>query len=495
MHSFSKTLKRIMERRIGDLLLGTLILKVKGINLDCLVYGICNDSRKVKKGDLFFAIKGEKADGHNFVEEAFCKGALACIVEEDRAWDIPYIVVENTRLAFSKACSRIYNDPSKDLDVFGVTGTNGKTTTTYLLAQIFEKGGVSCGVIGSTGCVYNGKRLLLENTTPDSLTLAKLLYEMRSEGVKKVFMEFSSHGIAQMRAAFIEPKGVILTNLSHDHLDYHKDIEEYFMTKYKFVLDVNKAGGICVINVDDPYGERAKKLLPNPCVTYGFRNSADFCIRSYKSSFCGMNFSIIVGDKEFELYSPLFGTHNLYNLASAFALSFHFGIPYEVIKEAFVGAKAPPGRCEVISESPKVIIDYAHTPHALRSVLEAVRSVCKGRLITVFGCGGDRDKEKRPKMGAIAEDFSDVVIVTSDNPRSEDPKMIMDEIKRGMCGRKKILFIEDRKEAIHRAISEARMCDAVLIAGKGDEGYQILRDRIIPFSDRDVAKEILKRKF
>ncbi len=482
--------------RFEEVIKGIKIVEACG-DLTLNIEGISCDSRTVEPNCLFVAIKGERNDGHLFIKEALNRGASALLVERRiEGVNVPYVLVEDTKAALGQVASNFYGHPSKEMRLIGITGTNGKTTTTYLLESIIKKAGFEVGVIGTINYRWNGIEKEALNTTPSALYLQQLLDEMRKAGVKYVVMEVSSHALVQKRVKGCHFDVGLFTNISPEHLDYHKTMEEYLRAKallFEEVLRESEKETWAIYNADDPkvkeVGERAvcsKRL--------SFGKEGDIRPLSFKENKEGIWTLFETPWGEVEVTSPLVGLFNLYNLMAALGVSLALGIDKEAIKEGIAGFKGVPGRMEKIKENPLVIVDYAHTPDALEKVLKELKKLTSGRLIVVFGCGGERDRTKRPLMGRIASRLASLVVLTSDNPRGEDPVRIIEEIKQGLLEGVPYLIIPDRREAIKEAIRRAQKEDTVLIAGKGHETYQIIGNERIPFDDRIEAKRALEER-
>lgn len=477
-----------------------------GNNLAALaVRGVSCDTRHTAPGDLFIALKGQKSDGHDLAGEAVKKGAVAVLAERDVAVTVPVVKVPSTPAALSKISAAFFDHPSRALGVVGVTGTNGKTTITYMMESIFHAAGLSSGVLGTINYRWKDKVEDAANTTPQSLDVQRLLHRMKSDGVTHVVMEVSSHALSLHRVDDVAFAGAIFTNLTRDHLDFHKSMDSYYEAKAK-LFDLLAAspteGGrdkCGIINADDEWAPKLLARLRVKALTYGLKNKADVTAKNISLTAQGTSFLLSMPSAEAPLSLPLVGRHNVYNALAAAGAAFGLGLPMARIKQGLESLAGVPGRLERVStpDMPpfSVFVDYAHTDDALRNVLETLRPLTKRRLISVFGCGGDRDKTKRPLMGLVSAKLSDHVVVTSDNPRSEDPKMILKDIEAGMKdnAQGRYEMIEDRKQAIDRAIRLAGPGDVVLLAGKGHETYQIFKDRTIHFDDREVAREALGR--
>ncbi|MCG0274728.1 MAG: UDP-N-acetylmuramoyl-L-alanyl-D-glutamate--2,6-diaminopimelate ligase [Thermosediminibacteraceae bacterium] len=471
----------------------TEILDVKGSD-DVEIKSIAYDSRKVETGSLFVAIQGFKLDGHDYISEAVAKGATAVIGEKDV--DLPenilYIKVKNSRKALSEASSLFFGKPAEKLKVVGVTGTNGKTTTTYLIKAILDEAGYSTGVVGTIGVRIKDRLLPSERTTPESLELNHIFSEMLKEGVEYVSMEVSSHSLKLHRVDHINFEVGVFTNLTQDHLDFHINFEDYYASKKKLFSLSRKA----VINVDDESGRRLCRELNIPVLTYAIEEKADVKAENVTINESGVSFDVCALDKRKKIRYRVPGRFSVYNSLAAISACLILGVDLDTIAEALEKVKGVPGRFEPVDEGQDftVIVDYAHTPDGLENVLSTIKSFARGRIITVFGAGGDRDRGKRPLMGRVVSEYSDYFIITSDNPRSEDPEAIIDDIEKGVSENSKYERMPDRKEAIKRAIELASEGDVILIAGKGHENYQIIKDKVLPFDDREVAREFLKKK-
>lgn len=460
------------------------------------IEGISSNSKDTKRNYMFIALKGERFNGHFFVEEAVANGAIVAVGEEELTRDFPYIRVLNSKKAYAFISSNFYRDPFRFIKTVGVTGTNGKTTTVNLIGKILEASGEKVGIIGTLGARLYDENLPTNFTTPEQLLLAKLYDKAKRLGIERIVMEVSSHALAQHRVDAVYFEGGIFTNLTQDHLDFHKDMESYFNSKRRLFEMVSKAeNGIMVINIDDPYGKRlVEEFRDKHPVTYGMMEPATVIAKNIEISKDDLSFDLILEGKCFKVRSKLLGEINVYNILSAIGYCYRIGIPIDVMLEAVSEFNPVRGRLERIDlgQPFQVLIDYAHTPDALERVLRVAKSLDR-RVIVVFGCGGDRDKTKRPIMGDIATKLSDFAIITSDNPRSEDPAKIIEDIVSGV-ERDNYVIQEDRKEAINYAINMAEPGDIVVIAGKGHETYQIFKDVTIHFDDREVAMEAIKRR-
>jgi UDP-N-acetylmuramoyl-L-alanyl-D-glutamate--2,6-diaminopimelate ligase len=460
---------------------------------------LCYDSRRVRESSAFIAIKGFKVDGHDFIPQALDNGATAVIVEKET--DLPLgvtgVIVKDTREALGLLGANFYNHPSQSLGVIGVVGTNGKTTSTYLVRSILMAAGHKVGVMGTIKSLIGDVEIATERTTPEGLDLQELLARMAEQGVDHAIMEVSSHAIALKRTAGCDFKGGIFTNITQDHLDFHGTFQEYLNVKARFFKELDplaEGSKVAAINIDDPYGTYMEQVCSAHVVTYGIRGDAMVKARDVNVTYRGTTFILESpwGSREIQL--KLTGPFNVYNALGAASLCLKLGVDIDNVKAGLEGIEGVAGRFEAVDcgQDFAVIVDYAHTPDGLRNVLSTARSFLQGRLICVFGCGGDRDKTKRPIMGEISGQLSDYTIITSDNPRTEEPFSIMRHIEEGIVGTGGKYHMEvDRKKAIGDAIAMARSGDVIIIAGKGHENYQIFKDKTIHFDDREAAEEIL----
>ncbi|MCK8823678.1 UDP-N-acetylmuramoyl-L-alanyl-D-glutamate--2,6-diaminopimelate ligase [Fuchsiella alkaliacetigena] len=465
------------------------------------ITGIAYDSRKVEAGEIFVCIDGFTQDGHNYIEEAIENGAQALLVEreiEAPNW-IPIIKTADNRLALAVVSAEFYDHPSRKLKVVGVTGTNGKTTTTYLVNSILREAGYKSGLVGTIENQIGDRNLETERTTPEALDLQSLLAEMVEEGVTHVVMEVSSHALSLKRVNQIDFDIAIFTNITQDHLDFHDSLEEYLAAKRILFAELDDdEEKTAIINIDDPYAEDILKSSRPATLTYSIEKDANLKAREITISPTGVDFLAETANGELELDLNLTGLFNVYNTLAALGVGIALGIDSDDIKAGLEKVEGVAGRFEIINEGQDfgVIVDYAHTPDSLENILETAQDFVEGRIILVFGCGGDRDRTKRPLMGQIAMELADFSIITSDNPRSEDPQAIIDDIEVGIKEQGKIakqdyLIIEERRQAIRQGIELAEAQDLVFIVGKGHETYQILKDKTIPFDDRQVAREAL----
>ena len=465
---------------------------------------IAYDSRRVSLGALFVCIKGDKFDGHEFVDGAVQNGACALVVDDPNriptSIGVPTIVVRNARHALPVLANRFFDYPSRHLNLVGVTGTKGKTTTTYLIGGALRKSGLATGVVGTLGARIREESVPLDRTTPESVDLQELFARMVSEGVSAAAMEVSSHALAMRRTEGCEYDVGVFTNLTHDHLDFHGTLDNYLETKCMLFDEYPRASSkhfTAVINADDPRSERVRHATRGDVLTYSIKSQADIIAGNISAGVNGVSFDVSSPVGEFHVDLPLGGMFNVYNSLAATGAVLVFGLKPEQIKAGLESVRAVDGRFESVDcgQDFAVIVDYAHSPDSLENVLRSARELTKNRLIVVFGCGGDRDRAKRPVMGKIGAELADVCVITSDNPRSEDPEAIIKEILTGTNGgRTDIHAVVDRADGIKYALDMAREGDLVVIAGKGHETYQIFRDRTIHFDDREVVRAILSGK-
>ncbi len=460
------------------------------------ITNIAYDSRKVKPGGLFAALRGEKVDGRVFVEPAIGAGAIAVLGEEVSADSrITAISVPNARAALAEVSAAFYQFPAQRLKMFGVTGTNGKTTTTFLIKHICEKEMLRCGLLGTVRYEIGDRILPASRTTPESLDVHEMLAQMRSAGCKAAAMEVSSHALAQDRVKCIEWDCAVFTNLTQDHLDYHGTMEKYFEAKSLLFTGLagQKKKATAVINADDRYGGLLVNMCDVPVLTYGLGARVDFRASDLKTDFSGTCYRLDARGKSFLVRLPLIGRFNVYNSLAAIAAASAIGIDVRDAVVALAEAPHVPGRLEAapIKRQFRVFVDYAHTDDALINVIKTLRELSPRRLIVVFGCGGNRDKAKRPKMGAAVDQLADWGIITSDNPRKEEPEAIIEEIKKGFRG-SNYEVVADRREAIFKAVAMAEPRDIVLLAGKGHETYQEFADHTVPFDDIHVATQAVE---
>lgn len=471
------------------------IIEIIG-NKNINILKIENDSRKIKKGYMFIAEKGFTVDGHDYIQSAIENGAIAIVVQEkiEIKENITIIRVKDSISAMAKFSANFYNNPWEKLNTIGITGTNGKTSTTYLLKSIFDEKKNNIGIIGTNGAIIKEKRINLLNTTPNSLTLHEILNQMVKEKVDHCIMEVSSHALELDRVKYMDFDIGIFTNLSKDHLDYHKTMENYFYSKLKLFL---KTRNYNIINVDDDYGKKIIQMVNDRVrlLTYGIKENSDIFATdiNYKLSKVEFTLNTPKGKTEIRLNTP--GEFSVYNALAAAACAYACNIELNIIKSGLESLEGVRGRFEVVKTNRDytVIIDFAHTADGLEKVLIAIDKFAKGRKIVVFGAGGNRDKTKRPEMGEIVGKYADLSIVTSDNPRFEDPESIIDDVIKGSLKSKgKYIKIVDRNKAIKYALDNAKKDDIILLAGKGHETYITIKDKKIPFDERKIVLEHLK---
>jgi len=469
---------------------------------DLYISGIHYDSRKIQPDNIFVAIGGHQTDGHLFIKKALTNGACAVIVEKLQPLpkDIMQIVVPDTRKALACLAAKFYNNPSFAMCLIGITGTNGKTTTAYLIESILKSNGHKTGVISTIEYRYNDKVFPNPLTTPESLDLQHIFFEMQTNGITHVIMEVSSHALHLNRVHGCAFDVAVFTNLSQDHLDYHKTMDEYWKCKKSLFFDPflsqeKKPAATAVINCDSEYGQKLRDTIHIKNICVGLSTDNHVNCQSPEISLSNIKGNICTPKGNFELLSFLTGQHNLQNILCAAGVGLALEIPLSSIANGFREISSIPGRLERIKEATDryVFVDYAHTPDAIENVSKCIKNSKPKRLITVFGCGGDRDRTKRPLMGKVAAKYSDLCIVTSDNPRSESPQLIIDDICKGISENYHYLVESDRKTAIQKAINISQPGDAILIAGKGHETYQILNDKTIDFDDRKYASYYLNQ--
>ncbi|HEY8345430.1 MAG TPA: UDP-N-acetylmuramoyl-L-alanyl-D-glutamate--2,6-diaminopimelate ligase [Bacillota bacterium] len=499
--------------KLRELLKDLPLLNVQG-NLDLEINSVVQDSREAKPGSLFIAVKGAEIDGHNYIMDAVSRGALAVMVNEEaearasielsETMGLPdgtvcLVTVADTRKLLFSIGNTFYQKPASHLKLIGVVGTNGKTTSTFLIKSILETAGKNTGLLGTICNILGKKVRSAKNTTPGTLELQELFAQMVQEKLEYVVMEVSSHAIAQERIGGLDFAGGVFTNITQDHLDYHHTFSEYFQVKSSFFQKLSKEA-FAVINLDDPHSAEIIKNTVASVLTYGLSTSAQVRAEQIKRSMKHTEFNLVIPNGRLKLRLNLIGDFNIYNALAAAGCALALGIDPEAIKRGLESVSYIPGRFQTIPESKDftVVIDYAHTPDGLENLLRTARSLTKKRLITVFGCGGDRDRGKRPIMGRISARYSDFSIITNDNPRSEDPAAIAAEIEEGFIDSqqvKKYKIVLDRKNAIEEAIFMAEPGDLVVIAGKGHENYQVLAGETVYFDDREVASAALKERY
>jgi len=484
--------------RLKDVLAGMPLKKLNG-NEDEEIQGIAYSSKSVKPGDMFAALKGVKKDGFEFVGEALNNGAAVILSDQPKPENLAkaWIQVSDTREALAQCSANFYSHPSQKMKVVGITGTKGKTTITYLLEEILNKTQFVPGIIGTISYKGPGMNLTARLTTPEAPDLQRLLSEMLAKGATHCVMEVSSHALELKRVVGIGFDVVVFANLSGDHLDYHQSMDRYFEAKKKLFF-LNHKKRMAVVNRDDPWGQKLIAQLPAGAITFGIEPGAMVAAENINLNEKGIETLVKYPSGQLTLSSPLLGKPNLYNILASIAVALTLNLPVSAIKEGIASLKGIPGRFEKIENSLglHVFVDYAHTDDALKNLLETVRGFNPRRIILVFGAGGDRDKTKRPRMGEVAGRLADWTIITSDNPRSEDPLAIISDIEAGIkkTGTQNYQIIPDRREAIEQALSLGTEGDYILVAGKGHEDYQIIKDQILHFDDAEVIQEILHKK-
>lgn len=450
------------------------------------------DSRKIQKGDIFVCIKGFKVDGHDYIEKAIEGGASVIIALEEKEFikDVTVIKVDDTRKVLAIIAGNYYGNPSKSLKLIGITGTNGKTTSTFMIKAILEKAGFKTGLIGTIANYIGSKKVKAERTTPESLELQKLFKDMVDEKVDYCIMEVSSHSLSLDRVYGVDFDYGIFTNLTQDHLDFHHDFQNYYEAK----LQLFKMAKHSIINLDDQYGKKVIQDIDSKYTTYSLETESDVRAKDVIAHSRGVEFNLQYQALRHEIHLNVPGLYNVYNALGSIVPCIFEGVSIQIIKESLNNVTVP-GRCELVGKNHNldfdILIDYAHSPDGLDNILKTAKEFTKGRLISVFGCGGDRDNEKRPIMGKIGSEISDIAIVTSDNPRTEEPMSIINQILNGIT-KDNAIVVENRREAIKKAITIAKKGDVIVIAGKGHEDYQVLKDEIIHFDEREVVDEILK---
>lgn len=503
----------VMGMTITELVPQEEVLEQEGL-LNSEILDVTEDSRAVKNGSLFVAIKGEQTDGHEFISKAISHGAVGIIVQDsieacrarlaldsnETAW----VRVKNSRQTLGMIAGRLNAEPTNKLHMIGVTGTNGKTTVTYLIKTLLEAHGEKVGVLGTVGYVVGDDVYEASHTTPSSVTLQRMLGKMVQARMDHAILEVSSHALALDRVEGCRFDVAVFTNLTQDHLDFHENMETYFQAKARLFVEYFRQEGSpnaarAIINEESPWGARLKRECTVPVWTYGLDGKPDLHATNIQYSMTDTQFSVTTPIGTFSLTSPLVGEHNVYNMLAAIGVAIECGCSIPTIQKGVKEAGVVPGRFEQVNEGQDfvVIVDYAHTDDALARLLTVAQRLSAGRVLTVVGCGGDRDSGKRPKMGKVAAELSDYVIVTSDNPRTEDPLRIIQEVECGVLSvpestRATYQVLVDRREAISRAIREARTNDMVVIAGKGHEDYQIIGTTRFHFDDREEARNALR---
>lgn len=479
--------------------------------IDISITGIAYDSRRVEEGFLFVAIRGYKTDGHRYISQAIERGAACVIIANnvDKAVlikqypNVLFITSENTRAALAEVSAVFYENPSSEIEMLGVTGTNGKTTTTFLLKKIIEAGGRKTGLIGTVVNVIGGREIKTKHTTPESLELQVLFRTMRNEEAEAAVMEVSSHALSLSRVDTLAFDSIIFTNITEDHLDFHKDMNEYLEAKlrlFDILAESPKPKKTAFVNIHSDYFSRIEERARRHGLTmktFGFDNTAHFYAKDIRLAINGIEYAFYAeGEKKADVRLSLAGRFNVLNTLGALAYAYEYGYDIHAAAEALFDVQVP-GRFEIISGKDvpfTVAVDYAHTPDALENVLDAARGLQPNKLIVVFGCGGDRDRQKRPLMAQAAGERADYAILTTDNPRTEDISQILNDAKAGLINTAaEHIVITERREAIEHAIKKAEAGDIVIIAGKGHEDYQVFRDKSIHFDDREVAREIVSK--
>ena len=483
-----------------------------------IIDSIHYDSRTVTPGGLFVAIQGHRSNGNAYIEDAIEKGAVAVLTEQEWSGSplISVARVENDRLALAAVSSVFYGEPSRELCVIGITGTNGKTTTAYLIESILIAAGFKVGVIGTINYRFGGQSFTNPVTTPESLDLMRVFRKMVDSGITHVVLEVSSHALDLHRVAFCEFDVGIFTNLSREHLDYHGDMETYWQCKRELCvgrlgIGSKRGRAAAIVNWDDPRGKELSGDVSVPCLRVGLSGDCEIRAQNIDLAMDGTSGNVHTPEGDFDFTSSLVGTHNVYNILSATGTAIWLGVPLETIQKGIKDLQGVPGRLECVANNIgiSVFVDYAHTPDALENVLTVLRGLTSSRMITIFGCGGDRDRDKRPMMGATAGRLSDLVVLTSDNPRTEAPEAILSAIVEGAASvqshqydprelangfKTRGYVVEpDRRKAIALGLNAARFGDTVLIAGKGHETYQIVGETTIAFDDRIEARKVLDR--
>ena len=479
-------------------LLSEVTIITKSGDIDIQINTIQHDSRNVSPGDLYVAIKGGTHDGHDYIDAAIWRGATAVVGEIPPPGDgAPYIQVGNTRKAEAKITSAFYGHPWRSMKLIGITGTNGKTSTAHLIESILQEHGIRTGLIGTVVRRIGSEEKNADLTTPESSALHRILYSMFQQKTETVIMEISSHALDQYRVEGLVFRLAMFTNLSHDHLDYHRSMEDYTAAKQRLFTQVDPVEGENIMNGDDPMSQVMAQQNHRPVFTFSAApGKADVFPVSAHFSLNGIEAVLHTPKGTLDVRSSLAGRHNLYNIMAAASAGLCLGIPAGEITSGIEKVSCIPGRLEPVVEgqSFSVLVDFAHTPDAMEKVMTALRGLITGNLIVVFGCGGDRDKSKRPLMGSIAEQLSDRAILTSDNPRNEDPEHIIQDTLEGVADKDAMDVIIDRTEAIRHALDIAKEADCVLILGKGHELYQAIGTEKIPHDDREVARKLLRIK-
>ncbi len=493
-----------MQKKLLDLLIVLPQARVMG-SLDKVVKDVTADSRQVQEGSLFICLKGAHVDGHKYIEQAYKAGAVCVIVEDeikDRPAGLTVIRVNDTRDAMSYVAPWFFDYPGKKMRMIGVTGTNGKTTTTNIIRLILRKAGFKVGLIGTINIMIEDEIEVSHNTTPDVVDLERSLYKMQQAGCDYVVMEVSSHALALNRVAGCEYDVAVLTNITQDHLDFHQTFENYRSAKailFESLHKGDKPNKCAIFNMDDASSKIIMASTKSPVLTYGKEKTNDVYPLSWKIEAKLMQLDLHTPAGELNLLLHITGEFNIYNVMAAVSAMIAEKIDLKVVSEILNGFAGVPGRFQLVEAGQPytVIVDYAHTPDGLENVLKTARGITRGKLWAVFGCGGDRDNKKRPIMAKIALELADNIVITSDNPRSEDPELIIADIEKGLVGvtaDKEIYKVTDRREAINLALTKADANDVILIAGKGHENYQILKNETIHFDDCEVVRDFWQNK-
>ena len=486
--------------KLAEVLQNISCIYQKKKDAETVVSGIVFDSRQVQPGDLFVCITGMNTDGHRFVPQAVAKGAAAVLAEHEvelpENADVAVAIVKDTRQAMAQAAAAFYRYPSRRLRLIGVTGTNGKTTTTWLIRSILEYWGKKTGVMGTIRTMIDDVEADASRTTPEAPDIEKFLALCCQHRAEYAVMEVSSHALSLGRVQCMQYRQAIFTNLTQDHLDYHHTMEAYCQAKCELFRMVQPApGNVCIVNRDDPFAESFIQAAKAPVITCSLHSGADLFVKDLQMNAAGTSFLFVWKEKSYPVHMKLVGDFNVHNALSAIASALCEGVPPETIREALCHVEGVPGRFQPVAEGQDyaVIVDYAHTPDGLENILQTGKKLVQNRLITVFGCGGDRDSTKRPIMGEIAARYSDRVIVTSDNPRSEEPEAIIRQIVAGIK-KENYEIVPDRRQAIEKAIGMAQPGDLVMIAGKGHETYQLVKDQVLHFDDVEVARAYIRER-
>lgn len=497
----SRPIRRIMSHKLNDLFSGIDCLDVKG-SLDRSVTSIVIDSRRATPGCLFFALPGMRSDGSFFIDEAIDRGARAIVSVQSRQFtpsNVTAIQVSRPRVVLAEVARRFFHAPDEVLNVIGVTGTNGKTTVTYLVKHLLEGRGNRVGLLGTISYDLGARTVPSFRTTPESVDVYGMLAQMLTSGCREVAMEVSSHGINQERVRGLKLKSAAFLNLTRDHLDYHGSMEDYFQVKARlFTGEAGSLPEVAVVNLDDPFGRRLVAMIPEgvQIVTFGLTDDADIRGSDLELGFESTDFTLHWPDGSARVKSPLLGTYNLSNVLAAVAICYGAGMEIASVLPRLADFVGIPGRMERVEKDCgfNVLVDYAHTDDALRNALQMLRRITPGRLFVVFGCGGNRDRTKRPAMMKAVQEMADFAWATADNPRKEPLGSIFEDMRIGIEDPDRIQFIEDRRHAISMALDQAKSGDCVLIAGKGHESFQEFGDTIVPFDDRQVARELIEIK-